>query len=178
MRIGTWCGKSHATSKAIFGHFTVVAAIYDSIVAVELMLLLLLHVLLLLFLLMLLLLLLRLKLPLSASALCCGSVCCCPNLILIIGLISYITRRLLLLGNAIELVVVLVELFRSGAVHVRPPIADADGLVEDGAIGAEEGVLVARVEAPMPHLEMEVIIQTIYDNLRGNITWQRVSVSA
>jgi len=102
--IGTWCGKSHATSKAIFGHFTVVAAIYDSIAAVDsadcrvavecLMLLLLL--------------LLLLKLPLSSAPLS-GSVCC-PNLILIIGLISYIIQLLLALWDAIQFVVVLVEL--------------------------------------------------------------------
>lgn len=105
MGIGTWCGKSHATSKAIFGHFTVVAAIYDSIAAVDsadcrvavecLMLLLLL--------------LLLLKLPLSSAPLS-GSVCC-PNLILIIGLISYIIQLLLALWDAIQFVVVLVELF-------------------------------------------------------------------
>lgn len=104
MGIGTWCGKSHATSKAIFGHFTVVAAIYDSIAAVDsadcrvavecLMLLLLL--------------LLLLKLPLSSAPLS-GSVCC-PNLILIIGLISYIIQLLLALWDAIQFVVVLVEL--------------------------------------------------------------------
>lgn len=108
MGIGTWCGKSHATSKAIFGHFTVVAAIYDSIAAVDsadcrvavecLMLLLLLLPLLLL-----------LKLPLSSAPLS-GSVCC-PNLILIIGLISYIIQLLLALWDAIQFVVVLVELF-------------------------------------------------------------------
>jgi len=157
LRIGTWCGKSHATSKAIFGHFIVVAAIYDSIaavdsadcrVAVECLMLL--------QLLLLLLLLLVLKLPLSSAALS-GSVCC-PNLILIIGLISYFILLLLALWNAIQLVVVLVELLRSLAVHIRPPVADPHGLVEDGSIGAEEGVLVSRVEAPMPDLEKIIFL--------------------
>ena len=40
-----------------------------------------------------------------------------------------------------DLVVQEVEVFRSGAVHVEPPVADEVLLLEESPVGAEEGVL-------------------------------------
>ena len=40
-----------------------------------------------------------------------------------------------------DLVVQRVEVFGRGAVKVEPPVADEVVLVEDGSVGAEEGVL-------------------------------------
>ena len=53
----------------------------------------------------------------------------------------------------VEVLVELIERLGRTAVNVVPPVADEDGLVEDGATGAEKAVLAAVEVAVVVHLQ-------------------------
>ena len=53
----------------------------------------------------------------------------------------------------VEVLVELIEGLGRAAVNVVPPVADEDGLVEDGATGAEEAVLASVEVAVVVHLQ-------------------------
>lgn len=72
---------------------------------------------------------------------------------------------LIVLGYLVEVLVDAVKTGSPGAVHVEPPVANPGELVEDGAVGAQEAVLLAVGQTPVPDLHnlnnvMQPTIQT------------------
>lgn len=63
---------------------------------------------------------------------------------------------LIVLRYFVQVFVDPVETGGPGAVHVEPPVAHPGELVEDGAVGAEEAVLLAVGQAPVPNLRKNV----------------------
>lgn len=76
---------------------------------------------------------------------------------------------LIVLGYLVEVLVDAVKTGSPGAVHVEPPVANPGELVEDGAVGAQEAVLLAVGQTPVPDLHNlnNVMRPTIHTRIAG-----------
>lgn len=60
----------------------------------------------------------------------------------------------------VEIVVDVVEVWRGRTVDVEEPVADTVKLIEHRAVGAEEAVLLAGGQTPVPNLQQNHVLKT------------------